>query len=75
VKPKSGSNIYDTHDTLENCSFCGISKNDIDYWDNHQTMTDYSIWCKNKVIGYSTGKWSDDDDYKGPITGFFGPNR
>jgi len=25
--------------------------------------------------GYSTGKWSDDDDYKGNITPFFGRNR
>ncbi len=25
-------------------------------------------------IGYSTGKWSDDDDWN-PITPFFGPNR
>ena len=25
--------------------------------------------------GYSTGKWSDDDDYKGPITPFYGKQR
>jgi hypothetical protein len=27
----------------------------------------------DKVIGYSTGKWSDDDDFG--ITPFLGPNR
>lgn len=26
-------------------------------------------------VGYSTGKWSDDDDYKGPITPFYGKQR
>jgi hypothetical protein len=70
VKPKSETPF---HDTWETCGKCGISKNDIEYWDNHQTMTDYSIWCKNRVVGYSTGKWSDDDDFG--ITPFFGPNR
>jgi hypothetical protein len=28
----------------------------------------------NPQIGYSTGKWSDDDDWS-PITPIFGPNR
>jgi hypothetical protein len=37
----------------------------------------YRSWKKNNrsEVGYSTGKWSDDDDYKGPITPFIGPNR
>jgi hypothetical protein len=39
---------------------------------------DYGVWTrikdKNKSeIGYSVGKWSDDDDF-GPITPFFGKN-
>jgi hypothetical protein len=29
---------------------------------------------EEKEIGYSTGKWSDDDDWN-PITPFMGPNR
>jgi len=58
----------------ESCPTCGTSRNDIEYWDEHQTMSDYSIWCKNRVVGYSTGKWSDDDDWN-PITPFMGPNR
>ncbi len=27
---------------------------------------------EQKVIGYSTGKWSDDDDWKGPFIPFLG---
>jgi hypothetical protein len=30
-------------------------------------------FCEKKEIGYSTGKWSEDDDFK--ITPFLGPNR
>ena len=30
-------------------------------------------FCEKKEAGYSTGKWSDDDDMG--ITPFFGPNR
>jgi hypothetical protein len=29
----------------------------------------------NRSIGYSTGKWSDDDDIHPTITPLFGPNR
>jgi hypothetical protein len=29
----------------------------------------------NPQIGYSTGKWSDDDDMHPTITPVFGPNR
>lgn len=29
----------------------------------------------DKVSGFATGKWSDDDDYKGPITPFIAPIR
>lgn len=29
-----------------NCNKCGMEKEDIEYWDNHQTMSDYKIWCK-----------------------------
>lgn len=27
---------------------------------------------EERVIGYSTGKWSDDDDWKGPFIPFLG---
>jgi hypothetical protein len=30
---------------------------------------------EEKEIGYSTGKWSDDDDMHPTITPVFGPNR
>jgi hypothetical protein len=30
---------------------------------------------EEQVIGYSTGKWSDDDDWKGPFTPFLGRIR
>jgi hypothetical protein len=30
---------------------------------------------KEQEVGFATGKWSDDDDYKGPITPFIGPIR
>lgn len=29
------------------CSKCGMEKEDIRYWDNHQTMSNYTIWCAN----------------------------
>ena len=22
-----------------------MDKQNIDYWDNHQTMSDYNVWC------------------------------
>ena len=28
---------------------------------------------KEQEVGFATGKWSDDDDYKGPITPFIRP--
>ena len=28
-----------------NCERCDMDKENIEYWDNHQTMTDYTIWC------------------------------
>ncbi len=30
-----------------NCNKCGMDKEDIEYWDTHQTMSDYKVWCKN----------------------------
>lgn len=27
------------------CNKCGMDKENIEYWDNHQTMSDYKIWC------------------------------
>ena len=30
---------------------------------------------KEQEVGFATSKWSDDDDYKGPITPFIGPIR
>lgn len=29
------------------CNKCGMDKEDIRYWDNHQTMSDYKVWCAN----------------------------
>jgi hypothetical protein len=31
-----------------NCQTCGMDKEDIEYWDTHQTMSDYKVWCTNK---------------------------
>lgn len=30
---------------LMSCEKCGMDKENIDYWDNHQTMSDYNVWC------------------------------
>jgi hypothetical protein len=27
------------------CNKCGMDKENIDYWDNHQTMSDKNVWC------------------------------
>lgn len=27
------------------CNKCGMDKENINYWDNHQTMVDNKIWC------------------------------
>ncbi len=27
------------------CNKCGMAKENIDYWDTHQTMSDYKVWC------------------------------
>ncbi len=27
---------------------------------------------EERIVGYSTGKWSDDDDWKGPFIPFLG---
>jgi len=32
-------------------------------------------FCEKKEVGYSTGKWSDDDNVHPTITPVFGPNR
>lgn len=38
-----------------------------------QEVLDLEI--EDKLIGYSTGKWSDDDDIWNPITPFFGRSK
>jgi hypothetical protein len=30
------------------CQKCGMDKENIEYWDTHQTMSDYKVWCANK---------------------------
>lgn len=30
------------------CEKCGMDKEDIEYWDTHQTMSDYKVWCAKK---------------------------
>ena len=27
------------------CNKCGMDKENIEYWDTHQTMSDYKVWC------------------------------
>ena len=27
------------------CNKCGMHKENIEYWDTHQTMSDKRIWC------------------------------
>jgi hypothetical protein len=27
------------------CIKCGMDKENINYWDNHQTMIDNNVWC------------------------------
>jgi hypothetical protein len=41
-----------------------------------QDPLDIDVYYSNeeKLVGYSVGKWSDDDDHL-PITPFFGTNR
>ena len=29
------------------CNKCGMDKENIQYWDTHQTMSDYRVWCVN----------------------------
>lgn len=29
------------------CNKCGMVKENIQYWDTHQTMSDYKVWCAN----------------------------
>jgi hypothetical protein len=29
------------------CGKCGMDKENIEYWDTHQTMNDYKVWCTN----------------------------
>ena len=45
----------------------------------YQEMEDYTfdmrVMTKDNTAGYSTGKWSDDDDIHPTITPVFGPNR
>ncbi len=32
------------------CPTCKMDKENIEYWDTHQTMSDYKVWCANKVM-------------------------
>jgi hypothetical protein len=32
-----------------NCQICGMDKEDIEYWDIHQTMSDYRVWCAKRA--------------------------
>jgi len=32
-----------------NCEKCGMDKEDIEYWDSHQTMSDYRVWCAKRT--------------------------
>lgn len=32
-----------------NCITCGMDKEDIEYWDTHQTMSDYRVWCAKRA--------------------------
>ena len=45
----------------------------------YQEIEDYTfdmrVMTKDNTAGYSTGKWSDDDDIHPTITPVFGPNR
>ncbi len=59
--------------TIENVKpshgYCNITKN--------ATIITENKWIQDKLLdiseaGYSTGKWSDEDDYRGPITTFRG---
>jgi hypothetical protein len=27
------------------CNKCGMDKENIEYWENHQTMSNREIWC------------------------------
>ena len=29
------------------CNKCGMDRENIGYWDTHQTMSDYKVWCAN----------------------------
>ena len=31
------------------CNKCGMDKENIQYWDKHQTMSDYKVWCAERV--------------------------
>ena len=32
---------------MSTCQKCGTDKENIEYWDTHQTMSDGHIWCAN----------------------------
>jgi len=31
------------------CNKCKMSREDIEYWDTHQTMQDGNIWCAKRA--------------------------
>ena len=31
------------------CPTCKMDKENIEYWDTHQTMSDYKVWCAKRA--------------------------
>ena len=31
------------------CPTCKMDKENIEYWDTHQTMSDYRVWCAKRA--------------------------
>ena len=31
------------------CPNCKMDKENIEYWDTHQTMSDYKVWCAKRA--------------------------
>lgn len=39
---KDGYLVWEMDDM---CKKCGMNKENIEYWDKHQTMSDSNVWC------------------------------
>ena len=37
------------------CPKCGLSYKDPIFWDTHQTMSDYKVWCAKRTQDYADG--------------------